>query len=171
MLRMVGSNSGDFVCTQVLHNLWKLFLCKKFILREMKNGKSLNDTYKNDKVFIFDLNYEPGVGDPNPPTDFEDEKPDYYNDTSATTAQRKVPSKNYKMTSNNYSKKKKFFSKLFSDNSAAKSAHGYNKPVRHISNLTARGDSSSCLKDDDVRRFQSIKRVVLVKKPKASPVI
>ena len=29
MLRMVGSNSGDFVCTQVLHNLWKLFLCKK----------------------------------------------------------------------------------------------------------------------------------------------
>ena len=30
MLRMIGSNSGDFVCTQVLHNLWKLFLFKKF---------------------------------------------------------------------------------------------------------------------------------------------
>jgi hypothetical protein len=29
MLRMIGSNSGDFVCTQVLHNLWKLFLFKK----------------------------------------------------------------------------------------------------------------------------------------------
>ncbi len=30
MLRMIGSNSGDFVCTQVLHNLWKLFLFKKY---------------------------------------------------------------------------------------------------------------------------------------------
>lgn len=32
MIRMIGSNSGDFVCTQVLHNLWKLFLCKQHSL-------------------------------------------------------------------------------------------------------------------------------------------
>lgn len=31
MLRMIGSNSGDFVCTQVLHNLWKLFLYKRYV--------------------------------------------------------------------------------------------------------------------------------------------
>ena len=36
MLRMIGSNSGDFVCTQVLHNLWKLFLFKKYTLKQEK---------------------------------------------------------------------------------------------------------------------------------------
>lgn len=36
---MIGSNSGDFVCTQVLHNLWKLFLCKKAIQSESKKDK------------------------------------------------------------------------------------------------------------------------------------
>jgi len=38
MLRMIGSNSGDFVCTQVLHNLWKLFLYKKFSQNDSKSS-------------------------------------------------------------------------------------------------------------------------------------
>lgn len=42
MLRMIGSNSGDFVCTQVLHNLWKLFLYKKYTLKH-ESKKSLAD--------------------------------------------------------------------------------------------------------------------------------
>ena len=39
MLRMIGSNSGDFVCTQVLHNLWKLFLFKKFVVKNDRPSK------------------------------------------------------------------------------------------------------------------------------------
>lgn len=52
MLRMVGSNSGDFVCTQVLHNLWKLFLCKKCILPRAKvkgSGPSLSAAQTDDE--------------------------------------------------------------------------------------------------------------------------
>jgi hypothetical protein len=42
MLRMIGSNSGDFTCTQVLHNLWKLFLFKKYTLKNDSARKALS---------------------------------------------------------------------------------------------------------------------------------
>jgi hypothetical protein len=51
MIRMIGSNSGDFVCTQVLHNLWKLFLCKKHVQetsrlkKENKKKITINEAY------------------------------------------------------------------------------------------------------------------------------
>jgi hypothetical protein len=46
MLRMIQSNSGDFVCTQVLHNLWKLYLCKK-------HNYNTNSTNNNETSFSF----------------------------------------------------------------------------------------------------------------------
>lgn len=49
MLRMIGSNSGDFVCTQVLHNLWKLFLFKKYTIKQEKMRLSNSNV---DEVFI-----------------------------------------------------------------------------------------------------------------------
>jgi len=51
MLRMIGSNSGDFVCTQVLHNLWKLYLYKKFSQNDSKNSLITNErqTTSNDE--------------------------------------------------------------------------------------------------------------------------
>lgn len=51
MLRMIGSNSGDFVCTQVLHNLWKLFLFKKYT---MKNDAEASKTLSQSKTTIHD---------------------------------------------------------------------------------------------------------------------
>lgn len=65
MIRMVGSNSGDFVCTQVLHNLWKLFLCKKCSQTRGSSGKSASeepDEGKTDKEAspkpVNNLNYD-----------------------------------------------------------------------------------------------------------------
>lgn len=49
MLRMIGSNSGDFVCTQVLHNLWKLFLFKKYTIKQEKIRLSNSNV---DEVYI-----------------------------------------------------------------------------------------------------------------------
>ncbi len=55
MLRMIGSNSGDFTCTQVLHNLWKLFLFKKYTLKHeaAKKAAGLNGSgnIKENKTF------------------------------------------------------------------------------------------------------------------------
>lgn len=160
MLRMVGSNSGDFVCTQVLHNLWKLFLCKKFVLKEIKNGKSLDESFKDEKNFTFDLNCESAF-DINRSSDNEEER-----------KIRKVqkPNKNQKILLKNYSKKKRFLSRLFSDTTGT--TYPYNKPIRHLtsrhvtsSSLTGRTEN---LKDSDIRRFQSIKRIPLVKKLKTN---
>ena len=161
MLRMVGSNSGDFVCTQVLHNLWKLFLCKKFVLKEMKTSKSQEESFKNDKIFTFDLNYESAF-EINRPSDNEQEE-----EVKTKKAQR--PSKSFKTTSNNnnnnkYSKKKRFFSRLFSETVTTSSS--YNKPIRHVTSLTGRTDN---LKESDIRRFQSIRRMPLVKKLNTNP--
>jgi hypothetical protein len=48
MIRMIGSNSGDFVCTQVLHNLWKLFLCKQTTLPNLRE----TDLTISGKIYI-----------------------------------------------------------------------------------------------------------------------
>jgi hypothetical protein len=42
----------------------------------------------------------------------------------------------------------------------------YNKPIRHVTSLTGRTDN---LKESDIRRFQSIKRMPLVKKLNTNP--
>ena len=151
MLRMIGSNSGDFVCTQVLHNLWKLFLCKKFILKEMKNGKSLEGAFKNEKLFTFDMKYESGLD-----LNISSEKGEVKVEKSI-----KQP-KTSKILSTNYSKKKKLFTKLFSNTG---NTHSYNKPIRNISSLTGHNEN---LKDSEIGRFQSIKRVPLAKKIKTN---
>ena len=158
MLRMVGSNSGDFVCTQVLHNLWKLFLCKKFILKEMKNGKSLAESFTDEKQFAFDLKCEPKF-DTNRSSDNEEEK---------KTIKTQKSNKNHKPLTKSYSKKKRFLTRLFSDTTGI--THSYNKPIRHVTNRqvssSLAGGRTDVLKDSDIRRFQSIKRIPMVKKIK-----
>ena len=37
MIRMIGSNSGDYVCTQLLHNMWRLFLFKRHFVAQEAN--------------------------------------------------------------------------------------------------------------------------------------
>jgi hypothetical protein len=52
MIRMIGSNSGDFVCTQVLHNLWKLYLCKKFTPPLIKTTTKISDENERNSSVI-----------------------------------------------------------------------------------------------------------------------
>ena len=47
MLRMIASHSGDFVCTQVIHNLWKLYLFKNY-RQSLKQQQQPNSGDEND---------------------------------------------------------------------------------------------------------------------------
>lgn len=57
MLRMIGSNSGDFVCTQVLHNLWKLFLFKKFTLKNERNKRNETVITSHARTYIHENDF------------------------------------------------------------------------------------------------------------------
>ena len=57
MLRMIGSNSGDFVCTQVLHNLWKLFLFKKFTLKTERNKRNETVITNHARTYIHENDF------------------------------------------------------------------------------------------------------------------
>lgn len=61
MLRMIGANSGDFVCTQVLHNLWKLFLCKKCSSHSASKSESAAQSENRNEgatEAIYNLNFD-----------------------------------------------------------------------------------------------------------------
>lgn len=157
MLRMIGSNSGDFVCTQVLHNLWKLFLCKKYAfakLQECKGKTNQNDESNNtnnpdDKKHKFDL-------------EFDDDTNEDTNNNYTSCSKEQVFNRNYKLklTSNNNSKKKRFFAKIFSEPkttpASSASATGANrKLIQPLAKMRSEAFNN------DAKRFQSLKRVAI----------
>lgn len=145
MLRMISSNSGDFVCTQVLHNLWKLFLFKKFVLN---NG----DTHHHEvECYTSDEN----------------------NNNSSSTTEHIIRSstptaKKIKLKTTRPKKKNPFLNKIFKETPAtSKRIQQYRsfkfKPSGSSSLLetSKENPTSSTLKaSTEVRRIQSIKRIL-----------
>lgn len=154
---MIGSNSGDFVCTQVLHNLWKLFLCKKYAfakLQECKGKTNQNDESNNtnnpdDKKHKFDL-------------EFDDDTNEDTNNNYTSCSKEQVFNRNYKLklTSNNNSKKKRFFAKIFSEpkttpTSSASATGANRKLIQPLAKMRSEAFNN------DAKRFQSLKRVAI----------
>jgi hypothetical protein len=149
---MIGSNSGDFVCTQVLHNLWKLFLCKKYAFAKLQESKSKasrndeNNTNPDEKTHRFDLEFE----DDNNYSSGKDQE------------HEQVFNRNYKLklTSNNNSKKKKFFTKIFSDHKTSPPTTTSTTGItRKLNQPIAKMRSEAF--NNDAKRFQSLKRVAI----------
>ena len=188
MLRMIGSNSGDFVCTQVLHNLWKLYLCKKYVLNKKGSkcsGKMFNETDNDEENSAFDkkgYNEQPkspkikvslktrddiGIRDSNLTTT-----------TSGTDCSGSTPTKSLNQAKKLFkpkvkTKKRTVFLKLFSKSSSqrntlvtTKPTLGYTGSVRTTLNppQIKRSDEFN----NEIRRFQSIKRVNLARKNQIS---
>ena len=134
MLRMIGSNSGDFVCTQVIHNLWKLFLFKKFVLK----NENTNSRHDDQNSYTTDDNEE----------------------------NLKARKTNKKSRDLQYKKRTTFFNKwnpIFKDSTPASKRVQHNrlfkgKTVHGSIDLTKQDCSVKTA--DDIKRIQSIKRVV-----------
>lgn len=148
MLRMIGSNSGDFVCTQLLHNLWKLFLFKRHAFR--KNTKEHTEDFPDQDILIEDSNY-------------------LHQDESNQSSE----DEEFKMKRSKHSqiqkKKKTIFTKLFKE-----PARPSGKRIETNLNRSfkLKPTFSQSLKDNsnqnfaEIQRFQSIKRVSIANKSK-----
>jgi hypothetical protein len=178
MLRMVASNSGDFVCTQVLHNLWKLFLCKKQLLNSdnqnlFKSISSLNTKKSDSSIGLRNSGIE------------EDDDKQNNNKNSASSNEKNIRKRTKFIGSNKQSPTFSFFhDKLVKkiSNSTNKKRFNFvntNKKLLSKSTTGKATTSSRILSDlsgkskpisqrdtnfeDESKRFQSIRRVV--KKP------
>lgn len=169
MLRMIGSNSGDFVCTQVLHNLWKLFLCKKFSCTEVKYEKNVFDDETNNRSSE-DMNF-------NNSSDL------FLNSFNTSDEDRQLES-SYRSNSSSQSHPKKssstvssnLFAKIFKDSKGKKlNKSKMSKPSKgQLSYNFARSSEADILKktvngsnyNNEIRRIQSIKRVTLARRSK-----
>jgi hypothetical protein len=133
MLRMIHSNSGDFVCTQVLHNLWKLFLYKKFILKNEK--KNDNNNNSNSEIIY-------SSDDENDNINTKKNSRVHYHPTT-------------KQTSNNNKRKSSILNKLFKPKSTT--AKFVSKRIEKNRSYNKNDQSPFAA---DLSRMQSIKRVV-----------
>ncbi len=153
MLRMIGSNSGDFVCTQVLHNLWKLFLFKKFVVKndrpnkkeQMKSSKETNN-YSSDE------------------DEDEDESEEFKEE-----AKPKPQVTNFKVTRLQQKKKKNpFFHKLFKETPSTskrilenRSFRARKKPITVFSSLhLGKENVIDTTTTPNIKYTHSIKRIV-----------
>ena len=179
MLRMVGSNSGDFVCTQVLHNLWKLYLCKQQM--QVANGRQPRKTNNDNKNTDYNNNYYNSAPNSKKTTfQFETEKNrvarppptqkicQHTSDDNSTNSQpmtrpiiRNVKSKSgIKPT-----KKKMVFLKLFKSSAKSSSNPTISKavPTAKVTKLSI-AKTSETKNEFEKNRFQSIKRVPIAKR-------
>jgi hypothetical protein len=179
MLRMVASNSGDFVCTQVLHNLWKLFLCKKQLLNSENQNSFKSMSSINTKKS------ESSTGLRNSGVDEEDDNINVNNyDHSGSGSERNIRKRTknpgLKKTSpafsffhdklvkkiSNSSNRKRFNFVNTNKNKLLNKSSSAAKPTTSLRILS---DQSGKIKptsqrdinfEDESKRFQSIRRVV-----------
>lgn len=177
MLRMVGSNSGDFVCTQVLHNLWKLFLCKKCSQNAKPDGsESATPSYNVDTAHTSEFDEE----EEELPSKRRDGEPSIksrflFKKQAQTTTRSKMPQPQLKTILSR--KKPSLIGRLFTDVTSAASSKGAspaksNAPPKsrsiHMMAQQRRAIAKSSqnkpqARDEtfnkEMKRFQSIKRI------------
>jgi hypothetical protein len=147
---MIGSNSGDFVCTQVLHNLWKLYLCKKFAPPLIKtttkisdenerNNSVINEDIIEENVYVIDDNDNQFINMSSNDDEEEEDEQSPKASTSRKVSSAKIsrtprPSKTNNMSNAKMSKpRRSIFNKLFKDAQPSSSAAFHlpnpNKPL------------------------------------------
>jgi hypothetical protein len=217
---MIGSNSGDFVCTQVLHNLWKLYLCKKYMIKNRLNdnnqrqqqstsNKTSFSYYKSNQIDDYDSSREDDSS--SSPTKQQPTKRVISSSkinnnsnksllrtrddieirntaTTTTTSSSSSPIKNNSSTNylsplssasfalkpslknmkikNSKLKKKTLFAKLFPAKppQLLSLSSRASQPSSSISNNNKHSEEFN----NEIRRFQSIKRVNIVRRPASS---
>ena len=146
MLRMIGSNSGDFVCTQLLHNLWKLFLFKRYAFRH--NQKEYSKSFADQDIVIEDTNY-------------------FYQEKNQSSEDEEFKIK--KTKNSNPKKKKTLFTKFFKEPAhpvIKRKEPNLNRSFKIKSTFSQPQRENSSQNYAEIQRFQSIKRVTIANKAK-----
>jgi hypothetical protein len=183
MIRMIGSNSGDFVCTQVIHNLWKLFLCKKHIqessrlkkenkkkkltINEANNKSSDNNnnmqSNNNDSEARSSNNNKYGETSDNENDDNYEDEEDTRNSTNNTSS---VPTKSImrNVRVNIKPKKKTILLRLFKSSSGGSNRSPPSRSPLHKNPPLARSSSAVAASPNLIRAQSAIRKNLVIQR-------